>query len=335
LAFQSRGEVDSEEESTSRDYAGIPNQAALKEWLAAQEAIKKFTPSKAMTKEDRAEMDQENFDRFQKFAGPDPYAPMAERNKELATAVERQGEEGKGLAALQMIPALLRPGSKARAFGGAAAELGSGLGALAKSQLAEKRALASMDFNLADAQRKERMGLTKDAIASTTEAQKDRIAADKAQLEALKARAKGATDAGRAFRTTGSGAGGAGKGPKIAEQLAAAEIAHETNPTDATLKQVTALRRAVDRTRTTDVGTQKAALAREAILSGENAKVQAAMNKFMYNPKFLEADAKGTADTVWKEELEKQRSLFSGQKGDVNRNSGNNTPPPPPGFTPN
>jgi hypothetical protein len=305
----------------SRDVVGIPNQAALKEWMDAQKAIKEFTPREAMTLKDRDMLDKANFERFQKFAGEDPYAPMAEKFKKFEEDRVKNYEQGKGLAALQAIPALLRPGSKSRAFGEAAGQIGSGLSALAKADAAEKRALSSMEFNLADAQRKERMGLTKSAIESTTEAQKDQIAADKAKLEALKARAKGATDAGRAFRTTGSG--GAGKGPKIAEQLAAAEVAYEKNPTDETLKQVTALRRAVDRTRTTDVGTQKAALAREAILSGENAKVQAAMNKFMYNPKFLEADAKGTADIVWKEELEKQRSLFSAPGDNVNKNSSN------------
>jgi hypothetical protein len=311
---------------------GAPNQAALREWMDAQKAIKEFTPREAMTLKDRDALDKANFDRYQKFAGEDPYAPMAEKFKKFEEDRIKNYEQGKGLAVLQAIPALLRPGSKSRAFGEAAGQIGSGLGALAKADAAEKRALGSMEFNLADAQRKERMGLTKSAIESTTEAQKDQIAADKAKLEALKARAKGATDAGRAFRTTGSGAGGAGKGPKIAEQLAAAEIAYEKNPEDATLKQtVTALRRAMLQTKTTDIGQQKADLARMQILSNENGKVQTAMNKFMFNPKFLEAKDQ---DAVWKEELQKQRSLFPTPNNalPVNNNSGNNRPPPPPGY---
>jgi len=72
-----------------------------------------------------------------------------------------------------------------------------------------------MDFNLKDAQRKERMGLTKEAMISVTDAQKDRIAADKAKLEALKAAVRSSTDAGRAFRAPAAGKPGAG--PKLAE----------------------------------------------------------------------------------------------------------------------
>lgn len=211
LAFQSRGEVDSEAESTERDYAGVPNQAALKEWLAAQEELKNFKASPALTKADRAAMDQENFDRFQKFAGDDPYAPMAKRLEGFETDRSKSLEEGKGLAALQAIPAILQGGNAARGIGAGIGALGGNLAAVAKADAAEKRALSSMDFNIKDAQRKERMGLTKEAINATTDAQKDRIAADKAQLDALKARAKGATDAGRAFRTTGAGAGAGGK----------------------------------------------------------------------------------------------------------------------------
>jgi len=75
--------------------------------------------------------------------------------------------------------------------------------------------LASMDFNLKDAQRKERMGLTKEAMTSFTDAQKDKIAADKAKLEALKAAVRSTTDAGRAFRAPAAGKPGAG--PKLAE----------------------------------------------------------------------------------------------------------------------
>jgi hypothetical protein len=336
LAFQSRGEVDSDADSEESDYRTDPTgnyDPSLRNlFLKRDKALSEFQASPSMTRKERAALEQESFDRRQKFAGEDPYAPMTEKFKRFEEDRAKNYEEGKGLAAIQAIPEFLEGGNAARGIGRGVGKFGGNLAQLAKSDAAEKRALAGMDFNLKDAQRKERMGLSKEAMADAIDEQKNRIANDKLRLDALKAGVKSVSDAGRAFRTTGSGAGGAGKGPKIAEQLAAAEVAHETNPTDATLKQVTALRRAVDRTRTTDVGTQKASLAREAILSGENAKVQAAMNKFMYNPKFLEADAKGTADAVWKEELDKQRGLFSAPGGDVNKNSGNNTPPPPPGF---
>lgn len=307
---------------------------AAQRYLESDEALAKFKPREAMTLEERDALDKANFERYRKFAGEDPYAPMAERLKGYEADRLKSLEEGKGLAALQAIPAILKGGNAIRGLGAGIGEFGGNLGALAKADAAEKRALGSMQFNLADAQRKERMGLTKDAIQATVEAQKDQIAADKAKLDALKARNTGAAAAARAFRPVSSGgAGGAGKGPKIAEQLAAAEIEHETNPTDATLKKVTALRRAMLQTKTTDVGSQKAELARMQVLSNENAKVQAAMNKFQFNPKFLEAK---DPDAVWKEELARQRAMFPSPNAlPVNRNSGNNMPPPPEGYTPN
>ena len=313
---------------------GAPNKEALREWMEAQKAIKEFQPRKAMTAEERDAMDKANYERYQKFAGEDPYAPMAERLKSYEADRAKSLEEGKGLAALQAIPAMLQ-GRGIRGIASGVGALGGNLAQVAKSDAAEKRALGSMQFNLADAQRKERMGLTKDAIQSTTEAQKDQIAADKAALEALKARSKGATDAGRAFRTTGAGGAGAPKPLKLAEQLAAAEVEHETNPSDATLKKVTGLRRAMDRSRTTDVGTQKASLARDAILARETESVRNAMSEFMYSPKFLSADAQGKGQEAFDAELERQRSLNPARNPPVNRNSSNNTPPPPPGFTPN
>ncbi len=313
---------------------GAPNKEALREWMEAQKAIKEFKPRAAMTPAQRDAMDKANYERYQKFAGEDPYAPMAERLKGYEADRTKSLEESKGLAALQAIPAMLQ-GRGIRGIASGVGALGGNLAQVAKSDAAEKRALGSMQFNLADAQRKERMGLTKSAIEATSEAQKDQIAADKAALEALKARSKGATDAGRAFRTTGAGGAGAPKPLKLAEQLAAAEVEHETNPSDATLKKVTGLRRAMDRSRTTDVGTQKAALARESILARETEGVRNAMSEFMYSPKFLTADAQGKGQEAFDAELERQRSLKPALNTPVNRNSGNNTPPPPPGFTPN
>lgn len=243
---------------------------ATQRWLESDEAISKYRPSKALTAEDRAAMDEENFKRFQKFAGADPYAPMAERLKGFEADRAKSLEEGKGLAALQAIPAMLQ-GRGIRGIAGGIGALGGNLAQVAKADAAEKRALASMDFNLADAQRKERMGLTRDAIASTTEAQKDKIAADKAQLESLKARSKSATDAIRVFRpigTGGAGAGGAGKLPQVDRETAALQdklIDLKATP-GANPAQVKALEDKIEArmkiiAATKDVGPEKAAAA--------------------------------------------------------------------------
>ena len=314
---------------------------AARRWMESDEAMAGFKPRKAMTMAERDAMDKANYERYQKFAGEDPYAPMSKRLEGYDADRLKSLEEGKGLAALQAIPAILRPGSRARAFGEAAGALGGGLSQLAKADAAEKRAIGSMQFNLADAQRKERMGLTKDAIQATAEAQKDEIAAEKARLDAIKARGANAASAARAFRPVGTGgASGAGapKPLKLAEQLAAAEIAFEKDPSDANKQTVTALRRAMAQAKTTDVGATKADLTREGRISNENAKVQAAMKSFKYDPAYMEAKQAGPdeAERVWNEELARQRQFYGTENPQLkNPKPSNNTPPPPPGFTPN
>lgn len=229
LAFQSRGVVDSDADSTEREQDYFPGNKkgydlATQRYLESDAALAKFKPTPAMTKEDRAILEQEEFERRQKFAGEDPYASMAEKFKTFEVDRAKNLEEGKGLAALQAIPAILQ-GRGIRGIGAGIGALGGNLAGVAKADAAEKRALASMDFNLKDAQRKERMGLTKDAMASVTDAQKDRIAADKAQLEALKARNTGAANAARAFRPTGSsGAGSKERDQAQAIRLFSADI---------------------------------------------------------------------------------------------------------------
>jgi hypothetical protein len=325
LAFKERGAVtDDDDDDGKKDDVGAVNPSLLQQYYAANKALAAFKPTPAMTEAERAAFEQKEFDRRVKFAGEDPYAPMAEKFKQFEADRTKNYDRGLGLAALQAIPKILKGGSAIRGLGEGAGAFGEGVSQLDKADAAEKRALASMDFNLKDAQRKERMGLTKEAMTSFTDAQKDRIAADKAKLEALKAAVRSTTDAGRAFRAPAAGKPGAG--PKIAEQLAAAEVEHETNPTDATLQRVTALRRAMIQTKTTDAGQNRVDMANAQRLSGENKAVQAAMGKFQFNPVYLDAlnESPARAAAVYQAELDKQRALFPAAPsagGNVNSNA--------------
>jgi len=338
LAFNSRGEVDSEAESTERDYVGIPNQAAFREWMDAQKAIKEFTPREAMTIADRDKLDKANYERYSKFAGEDPYAPMAARLKGSYSDLERQREEGKGALALSLIPTILKPVGQTRAFGEAAGQLGTGLGALAQAQAKEKRALEDREFNLADAQRKERMGLTKDAITATTEAQKDQIAADKARLEALKARAKGATDAGRAFRTTGSGAGGAGGKEGAVDRVTARmqdqliDLKNDPKADPARVKiledKIAARMKIIAATKTSDIGGAKADIEVQKLAAMTDKDIDAQVRK----DKFMNADwqeAMGNADKQAEIERRMRNEILTRRNqalSTVNNNSGTVTP---------
>jgi len=298
------------------------------------------TGPKLMTPGEVSAAEQAEFNRMQKFAGPSPYGDMRKRLTEDEAARGETLQQGKGLAALQAMQGMLQPGGAMRGLGAAGSAFASSYGDALKADKAEKRYIGQMQFNLADAERKERMGLTKEARASVTAAEQAKLNAYKAGV--LRDQAMG-NILGKGMQATRPvGGAGAAKTPKLNEQLAAAEIAFERDPSDANLKNVTALRRAVSQTKTSDVGTTKADLTREGIISQENAKVQAAMKSFKYDPAYLEAKQAGPeeADRVWNEELARQRQLF-GRSGPavsnpppVNNNSGNNMPPPPPGFVP-
>lgn len=265
---------------------------------------------------------QRAYEREQRIMGPNVAAQ--DMRKYLKQSDVERGEalsQAKGLGALEAAGAVLEGNDALRGLGRAGSAFSKTYGKALEADRREKRALAEAGYHLADSERKERAGNIKSADSALAAHKASLKEANKFNFDKLKAQADLTTKLANATRTTGAGgAGGAGKGPKINEQLAAAEIAYEHDPTDANLKTVNALRRAVTLTKTTDVGSTKADLARMQILSGENAKVQAAMNKFQFNPKFLEAK---DPDAVWKEELEKQRGLFPTPGQNVNKNSGN------------
>ena len=156
---------------------------------------------------------QDRFNMEQKLAGESPYGALethiANSKADQANALR----EARGIGALQAASDVLQPGGTARGLARGAATLGKVYGQAQQADRQEKRALAGMEFNIADAKRKERMGMTKDAIAAANAAQKDKKDAGTARLNKLKAmgeiQAKVAT-ANRPIRI-GGGAGGGEK----------------------------------------------------------------------------------------------------------------------------
>jgi hypothetical protein len=152
---------------------------------------------------------------------------------------------------------MLQPGGFLRGLGKAGKNFAESYAPAVKADQDMRKSTALMNINLASAQRNEKLGLVKDAQVDYAQANKNRIEADKAAREAYKQESDAYAGIARAAKPSkASGAGGA-KAVKLNEQLAAAEIAHENNPTEATLKTVTALRRTVDRTKVSDVGPNK------------------------------------------------------------------------------
>lgn len=138
-------------------------------------------------------------------AGPDPYAPMGEQIAGLEGERAQNLGQAKGMALLAAAGDVMQPGGLLRGLGAAGKTFAGMYGQALAADKAEKRALMSMRFNLADAQRKERMGLNREAIAAADQARVDNTAAQRFGLEKNKAMAMVASNMARATKPTGTG----------------------------------------------------------------------------------------------------------------------------------
>jgi hypothetical protein len=210
-------------------------------------------------------------------AGPSPYADYESKLAGMETEDAKGLEQAKGLAALAAIPVILKGNDPIRSIGGAGGAFAGAYGQALQADKAQKRSMMNMRLNLADAQRKERMGLTRDSIAAADQARKDH--SDAQQFGIKKAEAL-ASVAGK-FATATKPVGGGGPKPlKINEQLAEAEVAFENDPSKENRNRVVALRRAVSQTKLTDYGPTRAGLAGEAIDEPTRRQALDALNVF-------------------------------------------------------
>ena len=209
-----------------------------------------------LTPEERKTMYAEEYKRITDAAGPSPYAGMradiAEQGKERASNLEF----AKGEALLQAASDVLEGNNAIRGLAKGGAKFAKVYGEAQRADKAAKRSMAQMEFHINDAERKERMGNSRAATAAVENARKDRKDMNKAELDRDIALGRLSTEMGKINKPPRA-AGGADKGPKLNEQLAAAEVAFEMDPTDVNKKRVEALRRSVDRVKTTESGPGK------------------------------------------------------------------------------
>ena len=189
-------------------------------------------------------------------------------------------EEGKGIALLKAASAVAQGNNWARAFANAGAAFGDEYGRALQADKSERRSIALAEFNMADAERKERLGLFKEGRAAADRAMAARQAAEKARLDKTKAVADALAKGMNATKPLRGAAGAGGEKPlKVNEQLAAAELAFENDPSDANKNRVVALRRTVDRIRTSEAGPGKIGAQTAAITSKENIAAEQALTK--------------------------------------------------------
>jgi hypothetical protein len=137
-------------------------------------------------------------------AEPSPYGALKEQIAGLEAGREKDLGQAKGMALLAAAGDVMQPGGLMRGLGAAGKTFAGVYGQAMQADKAEKRALMSMQFNLADAQRKEKMGLNREAIAAADQARQDHTAAQRFGLERTKAMATVASNMARATRPTGT-----------------------------------------------------------------------------------------------------------------------------------
>lgn len=135
---------------------------------------------------------------------PSPYGALKEQIAGLEAGREKELGQAKGMALLAAAGDVMQPGGLLRGLGAAGKTFAGMYGQAMQADKAEKRALMSMQFNLADAQRKEKMGLNREAIAAADQARQDNTAAQTFALRKSQALASVATGMAKATRPTGT-----------------------------------------------------------------------------------------------------------------------------------
>ena len=128
-----------------------------------------------------------------KYGGPNIYYPANKRLTEREAARAKTTSQGQGLAMLAAAGALLEGNTLARGAAKAFPVFAKEMGEVQRADIAEQRSIEGMQFALADAQRKERMGDIRGAQAARETARKDKN--DAAEFELKKAQALATLDA--------------------------------------------------------------------------------------------------------------------------------------------
>jgi ribosomal protein L17 len=250
----------------------------------AQQRLKEYmdyAPQEMSAKDQEAFLDR-YMARVEKAGGPNIYAPALEKLKARDEARGKDRSHGEGLALLAAAGKILKGHNLATGASEALPAFAQQMGEVHRADIQEQRSIEQMNFALADAQRKERMGDARGAQAALAEARKFQQDANRAQGDKLR---YGADIAARTVQYSKAPNKGAGAGgPKVAEQLAAAEIEVEKNPTPENKAIVNALRRTVSQTKTSfstgEIGPERAAVTRLPVQEKIDAAVSNGIAKF-------------------------------------------------------
>ena len=270
VAFKDRGAVDSEEDDS--DYGagdqgmqlaqlgGAGDQGVYKTSLqkmldlANQNAGQQF---KEFTPEDRAAARADSLKAQMSGVTADPYTPYGKSLDELDASRGKNLEQAKGLAALRAGAAMLQGNNAMRGLAGGASAFGESYGAAIQADQQQKQSLAQMRFHMAESQRKEQMGMGKEARADAALAQRARLDAFNAGINKNRALSGQYGNIAKASRPGRTG-GGVPKPLSLDQRLGDAEVAYAMNPDDEKIqKTVAGLRLAKAAGKQNDIGPNK------------------------------------------------------------------------------
>jgi len=329
------GDDDENDPQTGQLVGGIPaftstgdpkTYAALAGQLPG--AIQGISDYKAtgMTPEQYAKVQEDEIAAYRKAMGPNTAmeslaSDIAERKKERAGNLE----EGKGVALLKAAYAVTQGNNWARAFAGAGAAFGDEYNRALQADKTEKRSIALAEFNMADAQRKENLGLFKEGRAAADRATTAQQAADKARLEKAKAYADAVTKGMNATKPLRSSMGAGVGGPKlpqvdrdaaaITKQIIALEAKDPSDPQIAMLKkQRQGLLEIIATGK--DMGPTKSAAATSQLTAKQNAIVVNKLAAWDESSEAYKAKKDGTyADKKASKEADLRRQAMEGVFG--------------------
>ena len=193
VAFADRGLVEnddaSEQDSFLESLMGTPGNPATYASLSAMypkllARIARMERPSGMTAKEAEAFEKKYIEEETKAAGESPYASMRKQIAEMQAGRGEERKRSQGFAALMAAGAMGKtPGGFMRGLSAAMEQAAPVLMSAQQADKAEARSIANMELNLADAERKERMGLRRDARAARALADKDKIEAGKFAIE--------------------------------------------------------------------------------------------------------------------------------------------------------
>jgi hypothetical protein len=193
VAFADRGLVENddarEQDSFLESLMGTPGNPATYASLSAMypkllARIARMERPSGMTAKEAEAFEKKYIEEETKAAGESPYASMRKQIAEMQAGRGEERKRSQGFAALMAAGAMGKtPGGFMRGLSAAMEQAAPVLMSAQQADKAEARSIANMELNLADAERKERMGLRRDARAARALADKDKIEAGKFAIE--------------------------------------------------------------------------------------------------------------------------------------------------------